>query len=587
MRIELWDNDPSMIQITGQYINRYKELVMSIPGARYRSRDDAFVVPLSWGACQAARGIFGQDLEVGESLAEWARIEWTTRVKPAMDLRTATEAAGDDRLFTFQRAGVQFLKFARRAVLGDDMGTGKTIQAIAAMREQHLAGIDGFPAIIVAPNNMLLTWRKELLKWFPEAKAAVIKGSKAQRDKIIAAGADIFIINWEGVRGHARLAPWGTIRLKRCIVCNPTLENTAANSQARCESCPGQLNKIKWRTLILDEAHRMKDPKSKQTRAVMGLVGDSVEFVYALTGTPIADGPQDFWPMLHTVSPNEWPSRDSFITRYCLTYMNTWAGHLDVMGLRRETMDEFFRILDPRMRRMPKSEVLPFLPPKLHSTRYVEMTPKQAKAYKMMEEQMVAPVSGGRVLALDPLTKLTRLSQFASAMAEITDDGVRLTEPSCKVDGLVELLDEMGQEPLVVFAQSRQLLEIAAARLTKLGISYSMIVGGQTADQREKAKDDFQAGNVRVILCSIQAAKEGITLTRAGTAVFLNRSWSNIDNTQAEDRVHRIGSEIHDKVQIITLETIGSVEEGQRETLASKGDMLEEIVRDRAWTKGN
>ena len=87
--------------------------------------------------------------------------------------------------------------------------------------------------------------------------------------------------------------------------------------------------------------------------------------------------------------------------------------------------------------------------------------------------------------------------------------------------------------------------------LEKADISYELIVGGQTAEERERAKDNFQSGRVRVILCTIAAGGIGITLTRAATACFLQRSWSMVDNSQAEDRVHRIGSEIHDKVEII------------------------------------
>ena len=584
MKMELWDKDPSRILFVSDYLLRDKDILMMVPGMSYRTRDQVFVAPCSWGTCQSARGIFGDRLEVGPKLAQWATNEWETRVKPSMDLRQATSADGDERLYDYQRAGVQWLKFSRRGVLGDDMGTGKTVQSITALRELQLAGEDVGPALVVAPNNMLLTWKKELAKWFPEATAAVIKGTKAKREKIIAEGADFFIINWEGVRGHSRLAPYGSVRLKRCVVCNPSLENIPYNAQSRCESCPASLNKIGFRTLVLDEAHRMKDPKAKQSRAVKALATEETEFIFALTGTPIADGPQDFWPALNMVAPEDWPARVPFIDRYCLTYLNPWAGQMDVMGLKLDTQSEFYRILDPRFRRMPKDLVLPFLPKKTYSTRYVEMTPKQAKAYETMAEQMVAMTDGGPIIALDNLSKLTRLSQFASAMAEVDENGdVKLTEPSNKVDALVELLEELGQEPAVVFSESRQVIELAAARLTKLGITYTMIVGGQTPDQREKAKDDFQAGKVRTILCTIKAAKEGITLTRAGTAIFLTRSWSPVDNKQAEDRVHRIGSEIHDKVNIIGIEAIGTVEEGQREALEVKAIMFEEIVRDRQF----
>ena len=139
----------------------------------------------------------------------------------------------------------------------------------------------------------------------------------------------------------------------------------------------------------------------------------------------------------------------------------------------------------------------------------------------------------------------------------------------------------MVDEPAVVFAQSRQLIELAAKRLDKEKISYTMIVGGQSADEREASKTSFQDGKVRVILCTIAAGGIGITLTRAGTAIFLQRSWSMVDNAQAEDRVHRIGSEIHDKINIIDILSIGTLEERQRLVLSTKEERLEEVLRDR------
>lgn len=585
MRIDIWEKDPQFIQFTSDYIFRDKDILMTVPGARYRTKENAFVAPLGWGVCQAARGIFGADLEIGPALLDWALAEAADRVQPALALRTAVDADGDSRLYPFQRAGVKFLRFAGRALLADEMGTGKTVQALTALREEYLAGEQIFPAIVIAPNNMLLTWQKEMAVWFPEATSTVIKGTAAKREALIKQGADFLIINWEGVRGHSRLAPYGSLRLKRCYVCNPNLEKSPTNSPARCEACPGALNGLDFKTIVLDEAHRMKDPRSKQSRATRSLSGDSVSRVLALTGTPIADGPEDLWSALNMVAPGDWPTRDAFITRYCSTYMDPWAGHMQVMGLRHDTAQEFFRVLDPRMRRMPKEVVLPELPKKVYSTRYVEMTPKQAKAYRQMSEQMVTRTESGELmLALDPLTKLTRLSQVASAMADIDPEGnVVLSNPSCKVNALVEILEELGSEPAVVFAESLQLIKLAAAKMDALGITYSMIIGGQSITAREAAKEAFQAGRVRLILCTIKAAKEGITLTRAGTAIFLNRSWSNVDNIQAENRVHRIGSESHDKVQIIGIEAIGTVEEGQQEALLEKGERLEEIVRDRLW----
>jgi SNF2 family DNA or RNA helicase len=166
-------------------------------------------------------------------------------------------------------------------------------------------------------------------------------------------------------------------------------------------------------------------------------------------------------------------------------------------------------------------------------------------------------------------------------MIEINEDGdVRMMAPSTKVDALVDLLDDMGEEPLVVFAASRQLIDLAAQRLDKEKITYSMIVGNQSDAVRYGNETSFMDGTNRVILLTMGAGSEALTLTRASTTCFLQRSWSLVQNRQAEDRTHRPGQEA-EKVLIIDLIAPGTVEEAQWSALQAKGEMLEEITRDR------
>ena len=492
-------------------------------------------------------------------------------------------------MYPFQEAGALFLAFAKKAMLLDSMGTGKTRQTIETLKLIWTMGDNPFPAIVVCPNNMTLTWKKEFERWWPGVECVVIGHEEGKKTKLGAVGrrkqiespAHVKIINYESVRSHSRLAPYGSIRLRRCEVCDPTLVGMKGYTQARCEHCKKELNQITWKTVIVDEAHRLKEPKTKQTRSCWALRTDETEQVFALTGTAIANAPHDLYGALHLISPKEFPSRVKYIDRYTLTSFNIFGG-MQVLGLREDTKKEFFDIVDPRMRRMPKEAVLPHLPKKTYSERYVAMPKKQGDAYRQMEQGLIAQVGEGLAVAMNPLVQLTRLTQFASANAEITDEGeIRLAEPSNKIDALMDLLNDMGDDPLVVFAQSRQLIELAAKRLEKADISYELIVGGQTAEERERAKDNFQSGRVRVILCTIAAGGIGITLTRAATACFLQRSWSMVDNSQAEDRVHRIGSEIHDKVEIIDIISIGTLEERQRTMLGQKADRLEEVMRDK------
>jgi len=372
VNVEVFDD--RRVLITSDFPMRDQAQLQALPGSRYDVSDHRWYAPLTWATCKQMRGFFGENLEVGPNLIDWATNERAVRIDPAMALRHAASADGDPDLYPFQRAGVQFLSFAQRALLCDEMGTGKTVQTIRTIVELIRRGENPFPVIVVAPNNMTLTWKREWEKWYPGVIATVIKGSAVKRIQQIGDGAHVHIINYEGVRSHSRLAPYGSVRLRRCVVCDNTVPKTKEYSQTRCEHCKKELNNIPWKTVIVDEVHRMKDPKAKQTRACWALRTENTKFVFGLTGTAIANNPADMWPALHLISHDEWPSRYKYIDRYCLTSFNPFGG-MTVIGLKTETKDEFFDIVDPRMRRMPKEAVLPQLPKKTYTERYVDMTP--------------------------------------------------------------------------------------------------------------------------------------------------------------------------------------------------------------------
>jgi SNF2 family DNA or RNA helicase len=129
---------------------------------------------------------------------------------------------------------------------------------------------------------------------------------------------------------------------------------------------------------------------------------------------------------------------------------------------------------------------------------------------------------------------------------------------------------------------SRQLIDLLSAELDKLKIPHGLITGAQNEDERQQAVDDFQSGKIKWILFTAQAGGVGITLTAARRLVMLQRPWSLVDYKQALDRVHRIGSEIHDSISIIDYVTEGTIEERVIQVLDAKADNFEEIVRDKA-----
>ena len=128
---------------------------------------------------------------------------------------------------------------------------------------------------------------------------------------------------------------------------------------------------------------------------------------------------------------------------------------------------------------------------------------------------------------------------------------------------------------------SRQLIDILSARLTKEKIEHGLITGAQNEEERQKAVDDFQSGKIKWILFTAQAGGVGITLTAARRLVMLQRPWSLVDHKQAIDRIHRIGSEIHDSVIVMDYVTEGTVEERVLQVLETKAENFEQIVRDK------
>jgi SNF2 family DNA or RNA helicase len=141
---------------------------------------------------------------------------------------------------------------------------------------------------------------------------------------------------------------------------------------------------------------------------------------------------------------------------------------------------------------------------------------------------------------------------------------------------------DFGDDSVAVCAVSRQLIELLSARLTKAKISHGLITGAQNEDERQQAVDDFQSGKIKWILFTAQAGGVGITLTAARRLVMLQRPWSLVDHKQAMDRVHRIGSEIHDSIVIMDYVTEGTIEERVIDVLDTKADNFEQIVHDKA-----
>jgi SNF2 family DNA or RNA helicase len=388
--------------------------------------------------------------------------------------------------------------------------------------------------------------------------------------------------------------------LKRCTECGGLDERITAS---QCQVHLRELNYLTFNTVVADECHRGKQPVA-WTRALWEASKNAL-YRYGLTGTPIQDTLVDLWAILRFIAPQEYPTKTKFIDRFAESGYNMW-GIFQVYGVRKGAEEEFHAGIDPRYRRMLKEVVLPYLPPILRENRIVEMKPAQRKAYKQMLKDTIAELDGGPLVAANPLSRATRLLQFASAYAELDikelDDGrveskVRLSNPSCKIEAFLDDYDvqhygknewsggDYGDSSIIVFAQSRQLIDLLHEALEKQEVPHGMITGSISTDDRQKNIDAFQAGETKLILVTIDAGGVGLTLTAADTMIFLQRHWSSTAMKQAEGRAHRAGSEIHEHVTIVNYIAENTIEEQQLVRIGEKYARAETILRDQEMLK--
>lgn len=592
---EIDDNPqyPNKIKIP-QTEYRFKELLAALPSSRWDKDDEYWHINLTWQTCLALKNDLKQHVEAGPKLLAWMDEEYQKRILPSFLLRDKIEAEGYERLYPHQRGDVAFLTTARRGFLANGMGSGKSQSAFSAVRRLHELGEKAFPVLIACPNSTKFAWKREIEDVFPGLTVSVVDGTSTKRRKALQEKAHVFILNWESLRYHSRLKPYGSHAAKKCVQhggLDPKITDSA------CELHPKELNDIDFATVIGDEIHRIKDPSSKVSRAFKAATGDA-EFRFGLSGTPIASAPDDLFSPLNWMFPDAYPSKTKYIDRFCIKTINNWGAET-VIGIHENMKKEFFDGIDPFLRRMPKELILPFLPPIIHERRDVEMAAKQKKAYEQMQAKMIAELDDELLVVKSALTKMMRSLQFSSSYAEVEyrevldkDTGelvnkafVTLSDPSCKLDAFMDDLPDYGDESIVVFAVSKQLIMMLSARLDKAKIPHGLITGDQDAVERQAHMDNFQRGETKLILSTIAAGGTGITLTNGSTAVFLQRSWSMIENQQAEARVHRIGSEKYESIRILDYVTTGTSEEIVFQAVEEKGRQLEFILRDKELMK--
>lgn len=424
----------------------------------------------------------------------------------------------DDLLYRYQKVGANYLFQHDRALLADQMGLGKTVQAIAAMRSTDAT-------IVVCPASLTLNWLRELGRFRPELPATV----KSSFVDFPPAGS-VSIISYNRLPDANMICPGCEGRKTQpCSGCDGHgCESCDLSGRLGCSRCSatGKARVPRWTgpspicpvTLVLDEGHYCKTSHSKRTQAVRALAS-VCKRVWVLTGTPLLNRPPELWALLQTC---KWSGREVFgswenMVRLFDGHKMRHGGYRwgpNVSAQARERLSKF-------MLRRTRAEVMSELPGKTYRDLVVPLAKKDLTGHDF---SFLSDWSDDRVLR------------------ECEPDGslfsVRRELAEAKHEALFQLLDSYEQEaePVVVFSMHRAIVSAHANRK-----GWAVVTGESDPVDRERAVRLFQDGALLGIAGTIGAMGVGLTLTAAAHAVFVDRSWVPAENLQAEDRLCRIG----------------------------------------------
>ena len=398
-------------------------------------------------------------------------------------------------LYPHQTKAIEWLGQRPKAILALDMGLGKTcVSALDLV----------VPALVVCPASLKLNWQRELNMWRPELSVQVIKSPKD-----VPNNSDVTVINYDILQ---------KVDLPR------------AN------------------TLIVDEAHYIKNWKAKRTKVLTHLIKATAN-VSLLTGTPVVNRPIELWTLLYSIGATKLGYFE-FGMRYCAGWKTPWDTY-DFSGSSRQA--ELVKILEPFMLRMTKVECID-LPPKTY--RIIELDLPVDKREKAFDQNQIDKPDSIPFEAISDIMKLNAERKLPDAITYIKD----CLEQTNKV---------------VVFAHHIHIIDQLMDALKDYGPV--KVTGSVKNEDRQKAVDIFQTNTAcRVFVGNIKAAGVGLTLTAASHVIFVEAPWSPSALQQAADRCHRISQK--DNVTVDLLVISGSIDTLVLHKILSKMDVIDKII---------
>lgn len=405
--------------------------------------------------------------------------------------------------YEYQREGIRFGLEHKRIIIGDEPGLGKTLQSIGIVDTAN-----AYPCLVICPSSLKINWQREFEKFTDKSALVLDNNVRTTWGYLLSMGVhQVAIVNYESLR---KFFVWDIrggkqFRLKD-VVFNPQIQA--------------------FKSIIIDESHRVKDPSAQQTIFTKGLsVGK--DWCILLSGTPVVNRPEDLIAQLSIMNRlGEFGGRAKFIADYCTDPKDKTAEPaVPLSELSRQ-------LYDTCMIRREKAKVLPQLPDKTRVDLYIEIS--NDKEYNLAAEDLAAYLQEytectdweiRRKMRMEALVKFMTLRSLATR-GKIAQ----------AVDFIRTFLD--SGKKLIVFCSLHEIVD----ELQKVFPRAVTVTGRDSAVSKQASVDAFQNNpNVQLIICSIKAAGVGLTLTAASDVAFIELAWTYADCCQCEDRAHRIG----------------------------------------------
>ncbi|KAL3787638.1 hypothetical protein HJC23_011786 [Cyclotella cryptica] len=477
-----------------------------------------------------------------------------------------SEATGDTdtgpvlKLRAYQLEGVNWLLWnwynRRSCILADEMGLGKTIQSIGFLnqlqriQETKIRG----PFLVVAPLSLVSQWESESKEWAPDMNVVLYHGGADARE---------FLVKEEFYYTDQFTSKSTALSLRRKHITKFHVLITTYEIVLKDVSV---LSKIHWKALIVDEAHRLKNIKSRLFEDLASVPRD---FCLLLTGTPLQNSTEELWALLHFCDPSGFGSKDDFTAKF---------GQLTDAS----QVASLHTILRPYLLRRVKEDVEKALPPKEETILEVSLTPIQKSFYKAIYERNTSFLYKGakannapslmnvmmelrkccnhpflirgaedRIIGDAATTERKALAasnesngtQYYIDYARLT--GEQLVKSSGKFVLLSKLLPKLydGGHKVLIFSQMVRVLDLLQELLQLKHYKYERLDGSTSASARNAAVDRFRRESFQrfVMLLSTRAGGLGLNLTAADTVIIFDSDWNPQNDLQAMARAHRIG----------------------------------------------